>query len=241
MRGALAEAQSTFAAIPLALDRVTPAPAIKQRLMGRIGSARPDPSAMKPAKVSGDELPDSLPIRIFRTLVPAAVAAGIAVIITHATVTARLKPQLIQGQAAERMLTVQEQRLDELVGTLKEQKRYVEMLRAPNLKLVQLDGGTAQPEAVARILWDQKSNQWLLLTSGVAPQPPNKTYELWYITPDQKKIAAGTFNVDTRGEGMLFTTIPPSVGPIAIAAVTDEPAGGVSAPTGSIQLVAKLQ
>ena len=107
--------------------------------------------------------------------------------------------------------------------------------------MVQLEGGTAQPSATARILTDQQSHQWLLLATGMTPQPPDKTYELWFITADQKAIPGGTFNVNEKGTGTLLANVPRDIGPIAMAAVTDETAGGVPAPKGSIQLQAKIQ
>src|SRR5262245_16596096 len=74
--GALAEAQATLAKLPLALDPVTPPPAVKQRLMDRINRA--NESGPAPMKLTApDQLPDSPALRIFRIFVPAAVAAGI--------------------------------------------------------------------------------------------------------------------------------------------------------------------
>src|SRR5437016_14439120 len=108
------------------------------------------------------------------------------------------------------------------------------MLRSPDLKVVQLDGA-AQPGALARIMWDQKTGEWLLLTTGLTPMPPNKVYALWFITADSKKLAAGTFNVDAKGEATMLTQVPANAGPFLLAAVTDEP-GPVVDPTGTIQL-----
>ncbi len=93
----------------------------------------------------------------------------------------------------------------------------------------------------ARILWDQQNRRWHLRTEGLPVPAQGRTYELWFITPDQRKIAAGTFDVDAQGKGDLLITLPPGLSDIALAAVTDEPRGGVAQPTGSIHLAGKTQ
>ena len=49
-----------------------------------------------------------------------------------------------------------------------------------------------------------------------------------------------TFNVDSSGSASLIVQVPTDIGPIALAAITDEPVGGVDAPTGKIQLAGKV-
>jgi anti-sigma-K factor RskA len=75
----------------------------------------------------------------------------------------------------------------------------------------------------------------------VTPPPTGKNYVLWYINTNNTPVRAGSFNVDSMGCAAMTTTIPKDVGTLAVAAVTDEPIGSVGGPTGSIQMVAKLQ
>jgi anti-sigma-K factor RskA len=222
--GALAEAQATLASLPLALDPITPSPMAKARLMKRIDEA-------------ADRVPDHPMLRFMRIFVPTAIAACIAIMLTHALVVRSLRPQLLRGEMAQRLVQQQNLQIDSLLTTIKDQKHYVDMLRSPDLKVVQLNGA-AQPNALARIMWDQKTGQWLLLTEGLAPMPPNKTYELWFINTDSKKIAAGTFNVDAKGQATMMTKVPENAGAFLVAAITDE-SGYVVDPTGTVQLVSK--
>jgi anti-sigma-K factor RskA len=76
-----------------------------------------------------------------------------------------------------------------------------------------------------------------LYTRRLPPAGRDRTYELWLITDDDRKVPAGTFDVDTEGSGMLRLEIPEGVGTIVAAAVTDEPAGGSAQPTGTIRLL----
>ncbi len=111
-----------------------------------------------------------------------------------------------------------------------------------NVQLVSLAGaGKLQPEARGRIFWDRQSNDWHVFVYDLKPPPAGKEYELWFITADQKKIPAGILTVDATGKASLKVKVPQNVGPLALAAVTDEPTGGVQQPTGSIQLVGELK
>ena len=92
----------------------------------------------------------------------------------------------------------------------------------------------------ARILWDQQNRRWHLRTEGLPVSAPGRTYELWFITSEQRKISAGTFDVDAKGAGTLLINLPPGLNDIAVTAVTDEPRGGSEQPTGTIHLAGKL-
>src|SRR5438128_1547658 len=86
---ALAEAQATLAALRLALDPVQPSPMAKARLMQRIdGSA----SSASPIASDPNRLPDNAVLRLFRILVPAAIAACLAIVVTHAVVMHNMQP-----------------------------------------------------------------------------------------------------------------------------------------------------
>jgi hypothetical protein len=235
--GALAEAQATIAALPQALDPIMPSPATKQRLMDRI-EPKERPVAGPIGPISPDRLPETAPLQLFRYFVPAAVAAGIAIVVTHALVMRGVAPALHAGDFAREMLVLEQQRSEQLQEMLKRQWQYVDMLRSPNLKMVQLDGA-AQSSAVARIIWDQKTNDWLVLADGLTPPPPGKVYELWYIPAGANPVNAGTFTVDAKGRGTMMTKVPPNVGPFAVAAVTIENAGGSDTPTMPLQLASK--
>jgi anti-sigma-K factor RskA len=110
-----------------------------------------------------------------------------------------------------------------------------------DVQLVSMKGADPQPEARGRIFWDRARNEWIVHVTDMKSPPAGRTYELWFITPQQKKVPAGTFDVDARGRGTLVASVPPNIGPIALAAVTDEPIGGVPQPTGSIQLVGEIK
>jgi hypothetical protein len=231
--GYLSEAQSLMATIPAGLEPVAPPAHLKAKLMARIDNDLPA---------------DSLPIRLFRYLVPTAIAAGLAIVCTHAWMNQRIhdlqnQAHVLEGEAsASKMLAVsQAQQLQLLIGKFQSQTQVVEMLRSPGLKLVRMQPTALQPNAVANLLWDQNKQQWAILTTGMKPASAGETYELWYVTEAGAKIAAGTFDIDQNGTGSLRVNIPAGIGALKLAAVTNEKAGGVDQPHGNFQVTASVE
>ncbi len=90
------------------------------------------------------------------------------------------------------------------------------------------------------LFWNKEARTWTLMGSHVKPAAAGKTYELWVITAKGEKIAAGTFVPDGAGRVMHETKLRAGMGEIAVAAVTDEPLGGVEVPTGKVQFLTKI-
>ena len=224
----LLQAQAAWTSIPAALDPERPPTIVKQRLMNRIADR-------------SDRLPDSVALRIFRILVPAACAAGIAIIVTHAVLSRRIAELQREATAAKLLLGFQDQRMKSLRAGLSNQLQITDMLRAPDTRLIKMDATNLQPGATACIIWNQKSGHWELLTCGMAFPATGKTYELWIVTQSGQKIPACTFDVDASGEATKLVTVPHDIGPMAMAAVTDEPTGGMPQPTGHFQFTGKIQ
>ena len=230
--GYLAEAQAVVNSIPLGLDPITPAPHLKEKLMQRI--------AAESKKDSRDDEDDSRypsPLRLFRYLIPTAIAAGIAIVCTHSIMSQRIDA-LERDQHSS--LVENASQLNVLQGQLRGQTQVVDMLRSPGLKLIPLKATDHQPNAIANLLWDQKKNQWAILTKGMTPAAPGQTYELWFVTEAGAKIAAGTFDVDASGTGSLKVPIPSNIGELKLAAVTNEKTGGASQPTGDFQMLGNV-
>nr|MBA3937012.1 anti-sigma factor [Planctomycetota bacterium] len=148
--------------------------------------------------------------------------------------------QMTRADRAEARLAVQQQAVADAQKRLATADAALAALRSPQMRIITLAAGPKAGKAWGRIVWDQQAATWNLVALDLPPAPAGRTYELWFITDKQQKIAAGTFNVNAKGEGALAVNIPAGIGALAVAAVTDEPAGGVAVPTGSIQLVGQL-
>jgi len=132
-------------------------------------------------------------------------------------------------------LNQRDQQVTDLRNALASEQETARSIRSPSALMVSLQGA-ARPSGQGRVFMDPAKGKWWFAARGLQPLPPGKTYEFWLIPEGKKPIAAGTFDVDSSGVGYLTGSVPPNIGSSALAAVTDEPAGGVPQPTGEIQI-----
>lgn len=104
-----------------------------------------------------------------------------------------------------------------------------------NMNIATLTSDT-QPVASGQVWWDKDTRQWRVTVVNLAPPPPGQEYELWFIPHGGKPMPSKTFVVNKNGSATIMVDVPEEVGPLAVAAITNEPIGGVSAPTGSVHL-----
>jgi hypothetical protein len=119
-------------------------------------------------------------------------------------------------------------------------QKQIGVISSPDLQLVSMSS-EVQPKARGRVLWDRDKNNWHISVFDMTPPPPGRVYELWFVTPKGETIPGPTFNVDSSGRGNLIAAVPRDIGPLAAAAITDEPVGGVLKPTGQKQLVGLIK
>jgi anti-sigma-K factor RskA len=82
----------------------------------------------------------------------------------------------------------------------------------------------------------RSSGDAVLRVIGLAPPPPGKTYELWWITKQKGPEPAGTFTTEADKEAVAKVDAPPTGERVMASAITLEPAGGVPKPTGVMYL-----
>ena len=119
--------------------------------------------------------------------------------------------------------------------------RAVSILTAGDMRRIDLDGVQASRAATARAYWS--TSQGLLIVADRLPAPPpGRTYQVWLIGSESAgPVSAGLINSESSGRGMLIVPAPEGVqGGTVTVAVTDEPEGGLPAPTGSQHLVGSL-
>lgn len=177
----------------------------------------------------------------WRPAAAAAIAAALTLLAVMLPMRSQMRRQLAeQEERFDARLAEQRQELEQVRTELAEAREVAGLLHSPSVQLVSMQAGEPQPQAWGRIVWDKTRGVWQLYTFDMAPAGPDKTYELWFITADERKVPAGTFDVGADGVGSLRVALPDDLGDVALAAITDEPAGGVPQPTGSIQLVGEL-
>jgi anti-sigma-K factor RskA len=70
--------------------------------------------------------------------------------------------------------------------------------------------------------------------------PQGKTYQLWAIADGEPK-SAGVFSVDEKGNYVHVIKSLKDIGNVSAFAVSVEPAGGVTLPTGKIVLMGETR
>lgn len=111
-----------------------------------------------------------------------------------------------------------------------------ELLAAPEAHTATLAGTKVAERARARLTFDAQTGRALLMASDLPPAPAGKAYQLWFIAAGKPPMPGSVFQPDARGHAEMHETIPPEGRAAAIFAITLEPEGGVSAPTGEMYL-----
>lgn len=216
--------RATVALLPHALPPVSPNPAVRTRLMARLQAAQPVPDVPRVSPVRR-----TLRDRLKTPLVwlPAVAAVLLALLLGRQTAVSRRQIAELEAKA---------QNLRQIAA---EHERLVSLLSLPNVHIVMLSGTEQAAQASARLLWDTKQGEWTVITHELPPLPPGKVYQLWFLTPE-RPLPSDTFRPDSRGRGVVQTKLPSGAITLAGAAVSLEPEGGSTQPTGSIVLIGKL-
>jgi hypothetical protein len=137
----------------------------------------------------------------------------------------------MQGELARLSETV-ERTQQELARTRADR----ELLAAPEAHSATLAGTKVAERARARLTFDAQTGRAMLTAADLPPAPPGKAYQLWFIAAGRPPMPGSVFQPDARGHAEMRETIPPEGRTAAVFAITLEPAGGTSAPTGEIYL-----
>lgn len=124
---------------------------------------------------------------------------------------------------------------DSLRGAVMSRDSIIAGLTGKNVAMMTLTAsGTNAP--FARMFWDQTHNTWTFVAHNMPALRKGRTYQLWLVTRSAK-ISAGTFD-PRNGDAIVRATYALSPADLKALAVTEEPAGGVPQPTGSMVLAA---
>jgi hypothetical protein len=111
-----------------------------------------------------------------------------------------------------------------------------ELLAAPEAHTATLAGTKMAERARARLTFDASTGRAMLTAADLPPAPAGKAYQLWFIAEGKPPLPGSVFQPDRRGHAEMHENIPPEGRTAAVFAITLEPEGGTSAPTGEIYL-----
>jgi len=222
--GELAAANAMLEMLPLTLPPQPPPAGAKERLMTRVMSQS------APEKASTRS---SIAWRIG----PAIVGLAAGIVLTFLVLSVRMKSQGDQIALLGRQIEQKNADIHDLRAEVDTSQKQIHNFVVQTAELLNLKGTDKQPQAAAQVYVDRTNHRVLFRAEQIQGLAPNMTYELWLVGKDNRKIPMGMFTADDKGKAMMDMPMPPDIGPIAMAAVTDEPAGGMPQPTGSFQLM----
>ncbi len=112
----------------------------------------------------------------------------------------------------------------------------IQALTAPETKAVELKGLETDPDASAMYVWNPRLRMGCFVVKNMAAIGQNKVFQLWAIAGNSAPVSVGTFTTDESGGAHLDFPALAEVKAYDQFAVTAEPAGGTSQPTGPMHL-----
>lgn len=223
-----------------ALGHAVAAEAPPAALRGRVlaGAFSTSPSADRPARlvpiapaprVAGH-------VRLEPWLLAAASIAIVALGLYALALQSKLRETDAALRSAQARLAAADTRVASLERASDETSRIALVASAPDAVRVDLAGQAPAPDARGRAFWSPTRGV-ALAADALPPLPQGRVYQLWLVTADAK-VGAGLLRPDASGR-LLGASQTTGVRPVAIA-LTIEPEGGVSSPTGAIYLVGSL-
>lgn len=110
----------------------------------------------------------------------------------------------------------------------------VAALTGPQVRVIQLASGEP-PAPSAKMFWNPATDRWTFFAYNLPQVAQGRAYQLWLVTPGQP-VSAGIFRPGEDGRAVVEAKYPLASDSLRAVAVTEEPAGGVPAPTGPMVL-----
>jgi len=215
-----------------AVPQVEPPAQLRERVIravtGRAGSTARGEASPAP-KSSG-----RVPWLAAAASLAAAVALGAYAAQLRGRVTdleARLQQAIIQSSLAE-------QQIADAQRAAFDARSQVAVLAAPDLVRIDLAGQAAAPAARARAFWS-RSRGMVFTASNLPALSAGRAYQLWVLTDQGPPISVGLLEPDPSGALTAVFQTPADIPPPTQVAVSEEPAGGVPAPTGQIYVAGR--
>jgi anti-sigma-K factor RskA len=249
--GAVRELTETMGTIGETVPRLEPPAALKQRVLASIANEPQElASGVTPFQARSTVVDAGLPGRRSAEReggsrhVPASSRWLLA---AAAIVVLGLGTALVQIESSRRSLDADVRRANATATELQERLRQysgqtdlaLSILTAGDMRELSLVGRENAVAAAARAYWSP-TRGLLVVADRLPTPPPGRIYQVWIIESG-KPMSAGLLGEPTSGRGMLIAP-PPRAGALGTVtvAVTDEPPGGLTAPSGTIRLAGSL-
>jgi anti-sigma-K factor RskA len=218
-----------------AVPQVEPSPALRARVLRSVagGNARLDLArAPHAASRTGAFAPW---FAVAASLVLTVALGGYAMALRGriGALETRLRAALARADEGDRQLA-------DVRRVAADAESRVAVLAAPDLNRIDLAGQPAAPQASGRGYWSR--SRGLVFTATSLPVlPAGRTYQVWVLPAQGPPISnRWLFRPDAAGRAAALFDTPVDLPRPTALAVSIEPDGGVSAPTGALYLVGQI-
>jgi anti-sigma-K factor RskA len=243
----VAEWHETASALALSAAPVEPSPQLRARILGSVRAvAQPSSESMASEQAAKDgepktasniiQMPQAARLRWSTGQKFGAIAASVAILALSAT----LLVVWYRLNELQRQYEREHTAVEVLARQVSEEREIRELLTAPGAHMAQLAGTNVAQQASARLAFDPQTGRAMLFAYNLPPAPAGKAYQLWYIADLAHPVPGVVFNTDARGAAVLRDQVPAAGRGASVFAVTLEPQGGVSAPTGDKYLLSPI-
>ena len=222
------------AILPLLLRQEAPPAGLRQRILSRVSSRKPEQSRSERGTTQRESpsAPVTMATRPERAWYPlAATVIGILLIVALALFVYQLA-----GTSAN-----QEKQIVELQTALQQKENVLAVLGAQQLEMVSLAANDTGSGLFGKILWDSSSRSAALQISGLPAAPEGKVFQLWLMKEKKYFTVGEPFCVDRAGATLMKTLNLP-VGErkqIEEFILTLEPVEGSTQPSAEVYLRSK--
>lgn len=237
LRQELNEWRETVSLLSYAAPVTEPSSTVRENLLTNIRSQKESP-AIEEVKASSDEnnssqtanvipFPTQQPQRNWNTFqIITALAASVVIVF----LSVFLWNTLQNNRANQAELADLKNRLNETQKRLDEQSKEIALFTSSDSNIVGLKGLGTAPNAVARLAYDRKTGDTILIAEGLPSVPAGKAYQIWYITDIKNPTPGKTFKPDANGKAVLRDLIPSGSLQASLFAVTIEDEKGATSP-----------
>lgn len=213
------------------LPPVTPPAALRERVLAAVATESQEPVRRRVGIVQQ-------PRRPLSAWMPMAAAAVLVLAVGVAAFRIDRSRRELAGEVS-RLQTLNVELQERLKRFSGQSDLALSILTAADMREIPLEGRETAVAAAARAYWSPARG--LLLVADRLPAPPEgRIYQVWIIEGGQP-VSAGLLGEEPGNRGMLIVTPPrPGTGTSVTVAVTDEPPGGLQAPSGTIRLAGSI-
>jgi hypothetical protein len=179
----------------------------------------------QPLRIPGEKAPIQRGINWY------ALAATLALIITGAQLLRVSRDRnRMRDEVAALAETPAANPSDSMSAMLRQKDSMIAAMTGPDVKVVPLMTKSSR-QPMGKMMWNRSSDDWIMVTYNLRQPKAGMTYQVWLVT-DTEKISAGTFRPDASGGTTMHAKYSMPRDALRAVAITEEPEGGVKAPTG---------